>query len=46
MTPPADVETLRRELMQATLAHVSFDGWTWAAIYHAAEDVGVDRVQS
>lgn len=43
MTIMEDVESLRRALLEATLSHVSFDGWSWAALYAAGEDVGVDR---
>ncbi|WP_161958790.1 COQ9 family protein [Ferruginivarius sediminum] len=41
-----DIESLRRDLMQATLGHVAFDGWSWAAIHLAAEDLGLDRVDA
>lgn len=39
MTP----EELRMPLMEAMTDHVAFDGWTDAALAHAAEDVGVSR---
>lgn len=41
-----DLDELRRELMQATMPHVPFDGWTWTAIYAAAEDLGLDRLEA
>jgi ubiquinone biosynthesis protein COQ9 len=34
---------LRDELLEAMLPHVPFDGWTPAALRHAAEDIGIDR---
>jgi ubiquinone biosynthesis protein COQ9 len=39
-----DLDAQRRELMQAMLPHVPFDGWTRAAMTAAAEDLGLDRV--
>jgi ubiquinone biosynthesis protein COQ9 len=38
-----DLDELRRALMRASLNHVPFDGWTWAAIRAGAAEVGVDR---
>ncbi len=41
-----DIARQRRELMQATLAHVAFDGWSWRAMQQAAEDLGLERVEA
>ena len=39
-----DTEKLRAELLQASLAHVAFDGWSRTALRAAASDLGVDPV--
>ncbi len=39
-----DTEKLRAELLQASLAHVAFDGWSRTALRAAAGDLGVDPV--
>jgi ubiquinone biosynthesis protein COQ9 len=39
-----DVDAQRREIMQAALPHAPFDGWTWAALQAAGEDLGHDKV--
>lgn len=38
-----DIDAERQQLIQAALPHVAFDGWSWAALYLAAEDLGLDR---
>ena len=38
-----DLDDLRRELMQRTLENVPFDGWSWASINAAADELGIDR---
>lgn len=35
-------ETLRLDLLKAALQHVAFDGWSEAALRHAAKDLEVD----
>ena len=49
-TPPpaADdgLEAERRALLEAALPHLAFDGWTWAALRQAAEDLGRDPVEA
>lgn len=42
MTAERDRETLRDELLEATLDHVPFDGWTSLALRAGAADAGVD----
>lgn len=42
MSDATDVAELRDALIEATLPHVAFDGWTMAALRHAAADAGVD----
>lgn len=42
MTTVADTDSLRDALIEAMLPHVPFDGWTPAALRHAAADTGVD----
>ena len=37
-----DIETTRRRLLDATLPHVPFDGWTGTALQRAAADLGLD----
>ncbi len=37
-----DIETTRRRLLDATLAHVPFDGWTMTALQRAAADLGLE----
>jgi len=44
--PMRDLDELRRDLMHATLPHAAFDGWSWTAIYAAARDLGVDRLEA
>lgn len=39
-----DGEKLRAELLQASLAHVAFDGWSRTTLRAAARDLGVDPV--
>lgn len=39
-----DADKLRKELLQASLAHVAFDGWSRTALRAAARDLGVDPV--
>jgi ubiquinone biosynthesis protein COQ9 len=41
-SPDLTLDELRPLLAAALLAHVPFDGWTEAALAHAAADVGVD----
>jgi len=41
-----DLDTQRRDLAQAMLAHVPFDGWSWAALHGAAADLGLDKVDA
>ena len=36
------VEALRRDLLGAVLQHVPFDGWSEAALRHAAKDLEID----
>ncbi|WP_051431850.1 COQ9 family protein [Rhodovibrio salinarum] len=38
-----DLDELRREIMQRTLENVPFDGWSWASINAAADELGIDR---
>ena len=38
-----DREAVRGALLDATLAHVPFEGWTGAALRAGADDAGVDR---
>ncbi|MEQ8387389.1 MAG: COQ9 family protein [Alphaproteobacteria bacterium] len=48
MTPPSDTETpsaldaLRGKLMMAALPHVTFEGWSRAALEMAAADLGLE----
>ncbi len=37
-----DIETTRRRLLEATLNHVPFDGWTMTALQRAAADLDLD----
>jgi ubiquinone biosynthesis protein COQ9 len=37
-----DSDTLRAELLQASLVHVAFDGWSRVALRAAAQDLGID----
>ncbi len=37
-----DIESTRRRLLDATLNHVPFDGWTMTALQRAAADLGLD----
>jgi ubiquinone biosynthesis protein COQ9 len=37
-----DIETTRRRLLDATLNHVPFDGWTLTALQRAAADLDLD----
>lgn len=37
-----DIETTRRRLLEATLNHVPFDGWSATALKRAAGDLGLD----
>jgi ubiquinone biosynthesis protein COQ9 len=37
-----DIETLRHDLLQASLGHVAFDGWSRTTLRAAARDLGVD----
>lgn len=37
-----DIETTRRRLLEATLNHVPFDGWSITALQRAAGDLGLD----
>jgi len=37
-----DIETTRRRLLDATLNHVPFDGWTLTALQRAAADLDMD----
>ncbi|MDJ0942437.1 MAG: COQ9 family protein [Kiloniellales bacterium] len=37
-----DIETTRRRLLDATLDHVPFDGWSVTALQRAAADLGLD----
>lgn len=39
-----EADKLRRELLEASLAHVAFDGWSRTALRAAARDLGVDPV--
>ena len=39
-----DGEKLREDLLQASLAHVAFDGWSRTTLRAAARDLGVDPV--
>ena len=39
-----DADKLREELLQASLAHVAFDGWSRTTLRAAARDLGVDPV--
>jgi len=39
-----DADKLRKDLLQASLAHVAFDGWSRTALRAAAGDLGVDPV--
>ena len=39
-----ETEKLRGELLQASLAHVAFDGWSRTTLRAAARDLGVDPV--
>jgi ubiquinone biosynthesis protein COQ9 len=39
-----DAEKLRGELLQASLAHVAFDGWSRTALRAAARDLDIDPV--
>jgi ubiquinone biosynthesis protein COQ9 len=41
-----DLDSQRRELARAMLDHVPFDGWSWAALHAAAEDLGLDKVDA
>lgn len=41
-TPAKAGEALRRDLLQAALQHVPFDGWSEAALRHAAKDLEID----
>lgn len=41
-----DLDTQRRDLARAMLDHVPFDGWSWAALTAAAEDLGLDRTDA
>lgn len=38
-----DIETTRRKLLQATLPHVAFDGWSERALKAGAGDIGLDE---
>ena len=37
-----DIETTRRRLLETTLNHVPFDGWSMTALQRAAGDLGLD----
>lgn len=37
---------LRPHLVRAMLPHVAFDGWTWAAVEAAADELGVPRARA
>ncbi len=41
-----DTEHMRRSLLEATLPHIAFDGWTQAALRAGAADAGIDPVQA
>ena len=41
-----DLDSQRRELTRRMLDHVAFDGWSWAALYAAAEDLDLDKVDA
>lgn len=41
-----DLDSQRRELARAMLSHVPFDGWSWAALHAAAQDLGLDKVDA
>jgi len=40
------LETLRDNLLKATLPHVPFDGWTKAALLHGAADAGISSADA
>jgi len=42
MNDAAEIAALRDALIDAALPHVPFDGWTLAALRHAAADAGLD----
>ena len=40
----SDTDTRRDAIIEATLAHVAFDGWSWQAVEAGAKDAGHDLV--
>jgi ubiquinone biosynthesis protein COQ9 len=43
---PFDRDAVRTAIIDSTLPHVPFDGWTQASLQHGAEDAGFDKVMA
>ena len=46
MNNEADLETLRTQIIAASLSHIPFDGWTMKALRRGAKDCGLDEASA